>query len=44
MQLDNEEQPELVEYEVKRVDFGKLLPLETLREVSPLACVWPRRN
>ncbi|BGP34459.1 hypothetical protein JCM10296v2_006279 [Rhodotorula toruloides] len=34
VQLDNEEQPEMVEYEVKRVDFGKLLPLETLREAT----------
>lgn len=37
VQLDDKEEPEMVEYEVKRVDFGELLPLETLREVSPLA-------
>lgn len=33
VQLDEEEEPEMVDYEVKRVDFGKVLPLETLREV-----------
>ncbi|BGP00476.1 hypothetical protein NBRC10513v2_006278 [Rhodotorula toruloides] len=33
VQLDDKEEPEMVEYEVKRVDFGELLPLETLREI-----------
>ncbi|GEM12448.1 F-box domain, cyclin-like domain containing protein [Rhodotorula toruloides] len=33
VQLDEKEEPEMVEYEVKRVDFGKMLPLETLRQI-----------